>query len=182
MNTAKENWVLILRLQVAWKRFSSFQWLWDDGKLTYSLSNLIPRVLMAFKMAKNSMLRKHQVTWLQKYWRFWLFQIGSRLWDWLTACQNMPSASNFAAFSQFLVAYSTLDFTRSPLAGKGTWCLLPTATKHFDRAERWANLRSHDLLFARVFSNPPFSGCPKVLKKMADFAKSLKIHHNSPAE
>ena len=34
-----------------------------------------------------------------------------------------------------------LDFTRNPLAGKGTWCLLPTtpymlptATKHFDRA------------------------------------------------
>ena len=53
----------------------------------------------------------------------------------------MPAASNFVAFSQFLAAYSTLDFTRSPLAGKGTWCLLPTtpsllptATKHFDRA------------------------------------------------
>ena len=47
----------------------------------------------------------------------------------------------FAAFSQFLASYSTLDFTRSPLAGKGTWCLLPTtpsllptATKHFDMA------------------------------------------------
>ena len=35
-------------------------------------------------------------------------------------CQNVPAASNFAAFSQFLAAYSTLDFTRSPLAGKGT--------------------------------------------------------------
>ena len=53
----------------------------------------------------------------------------------------MPAAGDFAAFSQFLAAYSTLDFTRSPLAGKGTWCLLPitpsmlpTATKHFDRA------------------------------------------------
>ena len=56
-------------------------------------------------------------------------------------CQNVPAASNFAAFSPFLAAYSTLDFTMSPLAGKGTWFLLPTtpsmlptATKHFDRA------------------------------------------------
>ena len=56
-------------------------------------------------------------------------------------CQNMPAASNFATLSQFLAAYPTLDFTRSPLAGKGTWSLLPTtpsmlptATKHFDRA------------------------------------------------
>ena len=42
---------------------------------------------------------------------------------------------------QLLAAYSTLDFTRSPLAGRGSWNLLPitpdmlpTATKHFDRA------------------------------------------------
>ena len=56
-------------------------------------------------------------------------------------CQNVPAAGNFVAFSQFLAAYSTLDFTRSPLAGKGTWCLLPTtpsmlpsATQRFDRA------------------------------------------------
>ena len=41
-------------------------------------------------------------------------------------CQNVPAASNVTAFSQFFAAYSTLDFTRSPLAGKGTWCLLPT--------------------------------------------------------
>ena len=41
-------------------------------------------------------------------------------------CQNVLSASNFAAFSPFHAAYSILDFTRSPLAGKGTWCLLPT--------------------------------------------------------
>ena len=54
----------------------------------------------------------------------------------------MPAGGNFAAFNQFLATYSTLDFTRSPLAGKGTWCLLHTtssmlltATKHFDRAE-----------------------------------------------
>ena len=47
---------------------------------------------------------------------------------------------------KFLVAYSTLDFTRSPLAGKGTWCLLPitpsmlpTATKHFDRVGQYHN-------------------------------------------
>ena len=53
----------------------------------------------------------------------------------------MPAANNFATFSQFLAPYSTLDFTRSPLAVNGTWCLLPTtpfmlpnATKHFDRA------------------------------------------------
>ena len=53
----------------------------------------------------------------------------------------MPAAGNFAAFSQFLAAYSTLDFIRSPLAGKGIWHLLPTTptvlpadTKHFDRA------------------------------------------------
>ena len=56
-------------------------------------------------------------------------------------CQNVPAAGNFAAFSLFFAAYSTLDFTMSALAGKGTWCLLPTtpsmlptATKHFDRA------------------------------------------------
>ena len=55
-------------------------------------------------------------------------------------CQNVLGASIFAAFSQFLAAYSTLDFISSSLAGKGTWCLLPTtpsmrptATKHFDR-------------------------------------------------
>ena len=41
-----------------------------------------------------------------------------------------------------LAAYSRLVFTRSPVAGKGTWHLLPTApsmlptaTEHFDRAE-----------------------------------------------
>ena len=52
----------------------------------------------------------------------------------------MPAASNFATFSQFLAAYSTLDFTWNLLAGKGAWSLLPTtpsmlptATKHFDR-------------------------------------------------
>ena len=59
----------------------------------------------------------------------------------LQPCQNVPAAGNFATFSPFLAAYSTLDFTRSPLAGKGTWCLLPatlamlpTGTEHFDRA------------------------------------------------
>ena len=53
----------------------------------------------------------------------------------------MPAAGKFATFSPFLAARSTLDVTRSPLAGKGTWCLLPTTpcmlptgTKHFDRA------------------------------------------------
>ena len=52
----------------------------------------------------------------------------------LQPSQNVPTAGNFAT-------YFTLDFTRSPLAGKGTWHLLPTtssmlptATKHFDRA------------------------------------------------
>ena len=33
---------------------------------------------------------------------------------------------NFTAFSQFLAVCSTLYFTRSPLAGKGTWCLITT--------------------------------------------------------
>ena len=53
----------------------------------------------------------------------------------------MQAADDSAAFSQFLTAYSTLDFTRSPLEGKGTWCslhttpsMLPSATRHFDRA------------------------------------------------
>ena len=68
-------------------------------------------------------------------------------------CQNAPAAGNFAAFSPFLAAYSTLYFTMSPLAGKGTWCLLPTTpsmlltvTKHFDRAgsitvtEKWVHV------------------------------------------
>ena len=56
-------------------------------------------------------------------------------------CQNVPAAGSFAAFSQFIAAYSTLDFTKRPLAGKRTWCflpttpsMLPTATKQFDRA------------------------------------------------
>ena len=51
------------------------------------------------------------------------------------------AAGNFAAFSQFLAAYYTWDFTGSPLSGQGTWCLLPTtpsmlptSTKHFNRA------------------------------------------------
>ena len=55
--------------------------------------------------------------------------------------QNMLAAGRFAAFSPSLAVYSTLDFTRSPVADKGTWHLLPTtsallltATKHFDRA------------------------------------------------
>ena len=62
-------------------------------------------------------------------------------------CQNVPATSNFAPFSQFLAAHSTLDFTRSPLVGKGTWCLLPTtpsmlptASKHFDRAAHYNRL------------------------------------------
>ena len=38
----------------------------------------------------------------------------------------MLAASNFAAFCPFLAAYSTLDFTMSPLAGKVTWYLLFT--------------------------------------------------------
>ena len=44
-------------------------------------------------------------------------------------CQNVLTGGNFAAFTQLLVAHSTLNFTRSPLAGKGTWCLLPTTPK-----------------------------------------------------
>ena len=65
----------------------------------------------------------------------------SALYKHTQPCQNKPAADYCAAFSKFLASYSTLDFTRSPLAGKGTWCLLPTtpsmlptATKHFDRA------------------------------------------------
>ena len=61
--------------------------------------------------------------------------------QYMLPCQNMLAAGNFAAFSQLHAAYSTLEFTRSPAAGKGTWCLLPTtcamlptATKHFDSA------------------------------------------------
>ena len=57
-------------------------------------------------------------------------------------CQNVLAVGKFATFSQFLAAYSTLDFTKSPLASKGTWCLqstspamLPAATKHFGRAD-----------------------------------------------
>ena len=58
-------------------------------------------------------------------------------------CQNVLAGGNFSPFSQFVATYSTLDFTRSPLVGKGTWHLLPTtpdmlpttATKHFDSAD-----------------------------------------------
>ena len=56
-------------------------------------------------------------------------------------CQNVLAGSNFVPFSQLPATYSRLDFTKSPLVGKGTWHLLPTtpdmlptATKHFDRA------------------------------------------------
>ena len=59
----------------------------------------------------------------------------------------MPAASNFATFSQFLAAHFALDFSKSPLADKGTWCLLPTtpsmlptASKHFDRAAHYNRL------------------------------------------
>ena len=38
----------------------------------------------------------------------------------------MQAGSIFATFSQFFATYSTLDFTESPLAGKGAWHLLPT--------------------------------------------------------
>ena len=40
-------------------------------------------------------------------------------------CQNVPAVSNFAAFSRLPAAYSTLDFTGSPLADKGSWHFLP---------------------------------------------------------
>ena len=59
-------------------------------------------------------------------------------------CQNVPAANTFATSSQFLAAYSTLDFTRSPPADRGTWHLLhttpsmlptSTTTKHFDRTD-----------------------------------------------
>ena len=52
----------------------------------------------------------------------------------------MPAAGNFATFSRLPATYSTLDFTRNPLAGKKNWHLLPTTpsllptaacTKHF---------------------------------------------------
>ena len=56
-------------------------------------------------------------------------------------CQNVTAVGNFAVVSQFIAAYFTLDFTRSPLVAMGTWCLLPTTpamlsttTEHFDRA------------------------------------------------
>ena len=60
----------------------------------------------------------------------------------LQPCENVLASGNFAAFSQLhvLAAYSTLDYTGSPLAAKGTWhllpttpAMLPTAGKHFDR-------------------------------------------------
>ena len=74
-------------------------------------------------------------------------------------CQNVPAAGNFATFSPFLAAYSTLDFTRSPLAGKGTWYLLPTtrdmlptATKHFDSAVMaWLQRQDLPLVVAPEF-------------------------------
>ena len=56
-------------------------------------------------------------------------------------CQNVLAADKCPAYSQFLTANSTLDFTRNPPEGKGTWHFLPTTlvvlttdTKHFDRA------------------------------------------------
>lgn len=58
-------------------------------------------------------------------------------------CHNVPVSGDFATYSSLISAYSTLDFSRSPLAEKGSWHLLPTtpdilpaATKHFDRADR----------------------------------------------
>ena len=63
----------------------------------------------------------------------------------------MPAAGNFPAYSQLFAGFS------SPLAGKGTWHLLPitpavlpTTTKHFDRAELlelpvWHHLQLDDV-------------------------------------
>ena len=48
----------------------------------------------------------------------------------------MLAAGNFAAFSQFLATYSTLDFTMSPLADKGTWHLLPTTSAMLPTAKK----------------------------------------------
>ena len=88
-------------------------------------------------------------------------------------CQNVLAAGNFATISQFLATYSTLDFTRSPLAGKGTWCLLSTATKHFDRAGQ--------MFFAQVLYNhsrpqrpQSFWSAPKFETSGADFL-SMRI-------
>ena len=53
----------------------------------------------------------------------------------------MPAGGNFASYSRLSAAFSTLDLTRSHIANKGAWHLLPTtsavlptATNHFDRA------------------------------------------------
>ena len=43
---------------------------------------------------------------------------------WSSALSKCANSRQFCAFSQFLAAYSTLDFTRSHLAGKGNWDLL----------------------------------------------------------
>ena len=74
----------------------------------------------------------------QAKWSYKLSQVSCGTFN-SEPCQNVLAAGNFAAFSQFLAAYSTLDFTGSPLAGKGTWhllpttpAMLPTAEKHFD--------------------------------------------------
>ena len=53
-------------------------------------------------------------------------------------CQNVPAAGNFATFSQFLAAYSIMDFTRSRQGE------LHTATKHFDRAGKGDSLGPHE--------------------------------------
>ena len=74
-----------------------------------------------------------------------------------------PTLSKCAGRQQFcplqsiICPYSTLDLTRSTLVGKGTWCLLPTtpdmlptATKHFDRAEEQPSSSILAILFFKL--------------------------------
>ena len=42
------------------------------------------------------------------------------------ALSKCVGSRQFCRLRQLLAAYSALDFTRSPLAGKGTWVFLPT--------------------------------------------------------
>ena len=116
----------IWELEVKWEHlFSLYDENWVDPnsfrgtKIDKSLINYLPPLPLLLRWCW--WWKWPWWLWWQRWWCLWLPLVLL-----LQPCQNVLVAGNFATFSQFLAAYSTLDFTRNPLAGKGTWHLLPT--------------------------------------------------------
>ena len=92
-----------------------------ESELSDSFMKFVPKGSFAWEILQALFLTHKN---LSQY--SWDKQIGPISLTRLQPCQNVPAAGNFPAFSQFLPAYSTWDFTRSLLEVKGTWCLFPT--------------------------------------------------------